>query len=61
LILVTPRRMRSPDHKSEAIFAGRGDVGGRAGSGGGGSSPAVPQQPEPTLPPQQQPEPEPQQ
>ncbi|HMI50712.1 MAG TPA: FG-GAP-like repeat-containing protein [Candidatus Saccharimonadales bacterium] len=60
LILVTPRRMRSPDHKSEAIFAGRGDVGGRASSGGGGSSPVVPQQPEPTLPPQQ-PEPEPQQ
>jgi general secretion pathway protein D len=60
LILVTPRRLRSPDHKSEAIFAGRGDVGGRTGSGGSGNTPVVPQQqPEPIIQPPQQPEPEP--
>jgi len=63
LILVTPRRMRSRDYKTEAIFAGRGDVGGRSGSGGGGNftpQQEPPLQQPPPQQPQQQPQPEPQ-
>jgi Flp pilus assembly secretin CpaC len=35
LILVTPRRLRSPVRKSPSIFAGRGDVSGRGSIGAG--------------------------
>jgi hypothetical protein len=35
LILVTPRRLRSPVRNAPSIFAGRGDVGGRGSIGAG--------------------------
>jgi Flp pilus assembly secretin CpaC len=35
LILVTPRRLRSPVRRSPSIFAGRGDVSGRGSIGAG--------------------------
>jgi type II secretory pathway component GspD/PulD (secretin) len=35
LIVVTPRELRTPDHDTKAIYAGRGDPGGQ---GGGGAS-----------------------
>jgi Flp pilus assembly secretin CpaC len=35
LILVTPRRLRSPVRKAPSIFAGRGDVSGRGSIGAG--------------------------
>jgi len=44
LILVTPRKLRSVDHLTRTIFAGRGDVGGR-----GTFSPGAP--PAPASPP----------
>jgi tetratricopeptide (TPR) repeat protein len=40
LILITPRRMRSPDHDSRKIYAGRGDPAGRGAAGT--SAPAAP-------------------
>lgn len=48
MILVTPRRLRSPIRQSHSIFAGRGDPTTR-GSVGAGAPPAPP--PEPTPPP----------
>jgi Flp pilus assembly secretin CpaC len=36
LILITPRRMRTPDHLSRTIYAGRGEPTGRAGALGAG-------------------------
>ncbi len=70
LILVTPRRVRSPLRESKTIYAGRGELtgaGGRGGFGGGAAppSPAPPPQPAPTPteappPPVQQPQPAPQ-
>jgi type II secretory pathway component GspD/PulD (secretin) len=69
LILVTPRRVRSPLRESKTIYAGRGELtgaGGRGGFGGGAAppSPAPPPQPAPTPteappPPVQQPQPVP--
>ncbi len=44
MILVTPRKLRSVDHLTRTIFAGRGDVGGR-----GTFSPGAP--PAPASPP----------
>lgn len=35
LILITPRRVRSPYHDAKTIYAGRGDVSGRGAVGGG--------------------------
>ena len=35
LILITPRRMRLPDHTARTIYAGRGEPTGRVGFGGG--------------------------
>lgn len=42
LILVTPRKLRMPDRESRAIYAGRGDVGGRGAVGGGAAEPIPP-------------------
>lgn len=67
LILVTPRRLRLPEHETQEIFAGRGREFLSEGSAGffpGGPSEApVPPQPQPTPEPEQpaQPEPQPQQ
>ena len=46
LIVVTPRRVRLADHLTRAIFAGRGDPGGRGSTGPGGFQP-LPQGPPP--------------
>jgi len=55
LILVTPRRLRSPVRQGGTIFAGRGEPSGRASIGAG----AVPQPaPPPTPAPEQPPQPE---
>jgi type II secretory pathway component GspD/PulD (secretin) len=48
LILITPRRVRAPIRESRSIYAGRGDIGGRASVGAG--PPAVPGTPEPRPP-----------
>ena len=59
LILVTPRRLRSPVRQGRTIFAGRGDPGGRASIGAGAvPQPAAPA-PEQQPPPPQQPQPSP--
>jgi type II secretory pathway component GspD/PulD (secretin) len=52
VILVTPRRMRSPERESRTIYAGRGEPSGRTG-GGAGSVPPVgaPEREEPRTPP----------
>ena len=54
LILITPRRVRTPVRESQSFYAGRGELGGRTLGGGGGGAPApvsVPEQPQPTEPP----------
>jgi hypothetical protein len=52
LILITPRRLRIPDHLSRTIYAGRGEPTGRAGFTGG-AAPVTPtgQEPTPGQPP----------
>src|SRR5690348_4388865 len=70
LILVTPRKLRLPEHEAQEIFAGRGreflSEGGPAFFPGGPSE-APPAQPQPTpeqqqpAQPEQQPQPQPQQ
>ncbi len=40
LILITPRMVRIPDHDTRAVYAGRGDTGGR-GSTGANAPPAA--------------------
>lgn len=70
LILVTPRKLRLPEHEAQEIFAGRGreflSEGGPAFFPGGPSE-APPAQPQPTpeqqqpAQPEQQPRPQPQQ
>lgn len=40
LILITPRKMRIPDHLSRTVYAGRGEPTGRVGIGGGPLGPA---------------------
>jgi tetratricopeptide (TPR) repeat protein len=68
LFVVTPRRLRTADHKSRTVYAGRGEPGGPSGSGGQQQiqpqqepvrqQPAEPApqpvQPAPQPPPQQQ-------
>ena len=56
LILITPRRLRIPDHLSRTIYAGRGEPTGRAGVSGG-AAPVAPTAPEapPGQPPQENP------
>jgi hypothetical protein len=46
LILITPRRVRAPMHDSRTLYAGRGDITGRAGAG---AAPVAPT-PEPGQP-----------
>jgi type II secretory pathway component GspD/PulD (secretin) len=61
LIVITPRRLRMPDHLTRTIFAGR-DTGARGPAGPGISQPPLPQ-PQPPLqpqPPEPQPPPQPQ-
>ncbi|HXT77352.1 MAG TPA: FG-GAP-like repeat-containing protein [Candidatus Eisenbacteria bacterium] len=61
LILVTPRRLRSPVRQDGTIFAGRGDPSGRASIGAGAvPQPAPPPAPAPEQPAQpEQPPPDP--
>jgi hypothetical protein len=47
LIVVTPRKMRTADHLTRTIFAGRGDPGGRGGAGPGALQPMQPGTPQP--------------
>ena len=67
LIVLTPRRLRSPNHDTRSIYAGRGEPNGPSGGGGGGrqfipqnepqplpQQPPPPQQPQPGVPPSTQ-------
>ena len=56
LFVVTPRRLRTADHKSRTVYAGRGEPGGPSGTGGQQPAEPAPQpvQPAPQPPPQQQ-------
>ena len=56
LIVLTPRRLRSPNHDTRSIYAGRGEPNGPSGGGAGGNRQFIPQEPQP-LP--QQPPPQP--
>ncbi len=47
LILVTPRRLRSPLREAPTIFAGRGDSTTRGSSGAGAPTPPLPSEPPP--------------
>jgi Bacterial type II and III secretion system protein/FG-GAP-like repeat len=49
LILVTPRRIRLPWHDARSIYAGRGDIGGRASLG---DNTALPPEDQPQVPSQ---------
>ena len=59
LILITPRRVRIPTREGMSVYAGRGELGGRALGGGGAAPPPVPTPtPEPApseTPPETQP------
>jgi type II secretory pathway component GspD/PulD (secretin) len=60
LILITPRTVRVPKRELRTIYAGRGELGGRAAIG----VPLAPRQepqpePQPTLPPTEEPAPQP--
>jgi Flp pilus assembly secretin CpaC len=57
LIVLTPRRLRSPNHDTKSIYAGRGEPNGPSGGGGGGRQ-FIPQN-EPQPLPQQPPPPQP--
>ena len=59
LIVVTPRRVRLADHFTRAIFAGRGDPGGRGSTGPGGLQPQQPVIPQPPAGAPQPPAPRP--
>ncbi len=66
MILVTPRRLRSPVRQARSILAGRGDQTSRGSVGAGAPEPTPPppqpqQQPPPQPLPQQQQQPPPQQ
>ena len=57
LIVLTPRRLRSPSHDTKSIYAGRGEANGPSGGGGGGRQfiprnepQPLPEQPEPPQP-----------
>jgi hypothetical protein len=53
LVLITPRRVRTPVRESQSFYAGRGELGGgRASVGGGAPAPALaPEEPQPAAPP----------
>jgi len=57
LIVITPRRLRMPEHLTRTIFAGR-DTGARGASGQAIPQPPLPQ-PQPQPLPQPQPRPQP--
>jgi hypothetical protein len=58
LILITPRTVRVPKRESRTIYAGRGELGGRASIGA--NVPLAPQpEPQPNLPPNEEPAPQP--
>jgi len=61
IILVTPRRVRSPFHESETFYAGMGDISGRGGFREGAVGPPREREPEPVpaQPPTEQPAPAP--
>ena len=62
LIVITPRRLRFPDHNTHTIYAGRGgDTGPRVGSIGPAPSerPNLPPNPPPTVQPEPTPAPQP--
>jgi hypothetical protein len=54
LILITPRRVRSPFHESKTIYAGTGEPSGR-GQGGAAAAPRPDQEPSPAPPPAEAP------
>ena len=51
LFVVTPIALRTPDHNTRAIYAGRGEPGGQSGGGAGGGRQFVPEQPQPAPQP----------
>jgi hypothetical protein len=54
LIVLTPRRLRSPNHETKTIYAGRGEPGGSSGTGGGARQfipPPPPENPSPAPQP----------
>jgi uncharacterized protein YjdB len=53
LILITPRRVRSPFRESHDIYAGRGDATGRGSSGANAPLAPPPEPPQPTPEPAQ--------
>lgn len=59
LFVITPVRVRTPDHNTRTIYAGRGEPGGQSGAGPGGGRQAIPERqepvPQPTPPPATQP------
>jgi type II secretory pathway component GspD/PulD (secretin) len=55
LILITPRRLRDPVRHARALFAGRGDLGGRGSIGANAPIGPPPAPPPPTQAPPQQP------
>jgi hypothetical protein len=56
LILITPRRLRIPDHLSRTIYAGRGEPTGRTGFSGAGRVAPAGQEPVPGPPPENPPQ-----
>jgi Flp pilus assembly secretin CpaC len=58
LIVMTPRRMRSPNHDTKLIYAGRGEPGGPSGGGARQfTPPPVPETPQPQPQPPGAPQP----
>jgi len=59
LILITPRKLRLPDHVARTIYAGRGEPAGRTGLGGTGplAPPPEREEPRPGPPPSENPQP----
>ncbi|MGA2419502.1 MAG: FG-GAP-like repeat-containing protein [Candidatus Acidiferrum sp.] len=55
LFVITPIALRTPDHNTRAIYAGRGEPGGQSGSGPGGGRQFVPEQPQPAPQPENPP------
>ena len=59
LILVTPRRVRSPFHESKTIYAGTGEPSGHQGAASTPAGPRPEQEPTPAPPPAETPAPAP--
>jgi len=59
LFVITPIALRTPDHDTRAIYAGRGEPGGQSGAGAGGGRQFVPEQPQPVPQPENPPAAEP--